>query len=347
MAGFSRVLCAVPAISLVGLVAARLEAVTLNGRSAPLLTARSRCAAGAADAATRGQTCQRSSMRADWLPPRRQAHGQGTPSEAPFAPDRLLSDLRARRRRVASPHPRNGEGTLLACPQTVHPRPRRRGGRAAPRSAPGGSAAGPAAALQRADRPRPSTISRTRRTACGSPCAGVSAPSWASATSLRCSSSAATRSRTRRSAPGRSASRRGSRTRCERSGAARPAAPGTSTRPPGRSPGAGALATAPSTARGCSSTPGAARTAPDKHAARRFLRRLVEVAERKPAARHHGPASAVPQSDPLDPGTEGRAPDESIPQQPHGTGPPRGAAALLPDARFRELRLSGTLLLGV
>ena len=65
------------------------------------------------------------------------------------------------------------------------------------------------------------------------------------------------------------------------------------------------------------------------------------------AARHHGPASAVPQSDPLDPGTEGRAPDESIPQQPHGTGPPRGEAALLSDARFRELRLSGTLLLGV
>ena len=65
------------------------------------------------------------------------------------------------------------------------------------------------------------------------------------------------------------------------------------------------------------------------------------------AARHHGQASAVPQSDPLDPGTEGRAPDESIPQQPHATGPPRGEAALLPDARFRELRLSGTLLLGV
>ena len=65
------------------------------------------------------------------------------------------------------------------------------------------------------------------------------------------------------------------------------------------------------------------------------------------AARHHGQASAVPQSDPLDPGTEGRAPDESIPQQPHGTEPPRGEAALLPDARFRELRLSGSLLLGV
>ena len=49
------------------------------------------------------------------------------------------------------------------------------------------------------------------------------------------------------------------------------------------------------------------------------------------AARNHGQASVVPQSDPLDPGTEGRAPDESIPQQPHGTGPPRGEAAVLPE----------------
>ena len=48
----------------------------------------------------------------------------------------------------------------------------------------------------------------------------------------------------------------------------------------------------------------------DQHAARRFLRRLVDVAQRKPrgrgpaqaAARHDGPAAAVPQSDPRDPG---------------------------------------------
>ena len=85
----------------------------------------------------------------------------------------------------------------------------------------------------------------------------------------------------------------------------------------------------------------------DKHAARRLPAAPGRGGRAQAAARHHGQASALPQSDPRDPGTEGRAPDESIPQQPHGTGPPRGAAALLPDARFRELRLSGTLLLGV
>ena len=79
----------------------------------------------------------------------------------------------------------------------------------------------------------------------------------------------------------------------------------------------------------------------DKHAARRFLRRLVEVAEaslcasprtsilrpagrsagswggryctgRTSTARHHGQASCVPQGDPLDPGEEGTAPDEPV-----------------------------------
>ena len=114
--------------------------------------------------------------------------------------------------------------------QTVHPQPRR-SGRGAPRSAPGGSAAGPVGGGSTSGPARPSTIARTRPTSCGSPCAGVSAPSWASATSLSCSSSAASRSRTRRSAPGRSASPRGSRTRCERSVGATPAAPGTWTRP--------------------------------------------------------------------------------------------------------------------
>ena len=114
--------------------------------------------------------------------------------------------------------------------QTVHPRPRR-SGRGAPRSAPGGSAARPAGGASTSGPARPSTICSAQRTSCCSPCAGVSAPSWASATSLSCSSSAASRSRTRRSAPGRSASPRCSRTSCERSGAVRPAAPGTWTRP--------------------------------------------------------------------------------------------------------------------
>ena len=50
----------------------------------------------------------------------------------------------------------------------------------------------------------------------------------------------------------------------------------------------------------------------DKHAAR--LPPATRRGDRaQAAARHHGQASAVPQSDPLDPGTDGRAPDESIP----------------------------------
>ena len=97
----------------------------------------------------------------------------------------------------------------------------------------------------------------------------------------RCGSSGASPSPPRRSGSGSAASRRASLSGSERSGAARPAAPGTWTRPPGRSPGTGALSTAPSTARGVlrDSMRSAHR---DKHAARRFLRRLVEVTERKP-----------------------------------------------------------------
>ena len=85
-----------------------------------------------------------------------------------------------------------------------------------------------------------------------------------------------------------------------------------------------------------------------RHARRAALPAAPRGRGRAHAAAHHdGPASSVPDGDPLDPGTEGRAPDASIPQPPHGTGPPRGEAALVPDARFRELRLSGPLLLGV
>ena len=79
--------------------------------------------------------------------------------------------------------------------QTVHPRPRR-SGRGAPRSAPGGSAAGPVGGGSTSGPAPRSTIARTRPTACCSPCAGVSAiQAAASATSLSCSSSAASRSR--------------------------------------------------------------------------------------------------------------------------------------------------------
>ena len=85
----------------------------------------------------------------------------------------------------------------------------------------------------------------------------------------------------------------------------------------------------------------------DKHAARRFLRRLVGVTERKPqrvTTDKHPPyrrairwilgRKVVHRTNPYR-------------NNLTGTGPPRGEAALLPDARFRELRFSGTLLLGV
>ena len=142
---------------------------------------------------------------------------------------------------------------------TGHPRPRR-SGRGAPRSAPGGSAAGPVGGGSTSGPAPRAPIARTRPTACGSPCAGVSAIRSASGTSSSSCSSEATQSRTSRSGTGSAAAPRCSRIGCERSAAATPAAPGTWTRPPCKSPGAGALAIAPSTARGCSSTPCSART---------------------------------------------------------------------------------------
>ena len=83
----------------------------------------------------------------------------------------------------------------------------------------------------------------------------------AAATSLRCGSNGAAPSPPRRSGGGRAASRRASLRGAARRVGAAPAAPGPWTRPTCRSPGAGALSTAPSTGRAPSWTPGAARTA--------------------------------------------------------------------------------------
>ena len=140
----------------------------------------------------------------------------------------------------------------------------------------GASTSGPA--------PR-STISSTRRISCCSPCCGVCGTSSASATSPSSCSSGATRSPTRRSGVGSSASRRCLRTSSGPSGAAERASPGTSTRPTSRSRAGGATSIGPSTADGdlLDSILSAHR---DKHAARRFLRRLVNVAGTKPLRVH-------------------------------------------------------------
>ena len=134
-----------------------------------------------------------------------------------------------------------GRGWLV---QTVHPRPRR-SGMGAPRSAPGGSAAGPVGGGSTSGPAPRLPISRTRPTACGSPCAGVSAIRSASGTSSSSCSSEATQSRTSRSGTGSAAAPRCSRIGGARSGAATPAVPGTWTRPPCKSPGAGAPAQRP------------------------------------------------------------------------------------------------------
>ena len=64
-------------------------------------------------------------------------------------------------------------------------------------------------------------------------------------------------------------------------------------------------------------------------------------------ARHHRPSSRIPKGDPLDPREEGPASDNPVPKRLHGARPSRGEAAVLPDARLRELRVCGALLLGV
>ena len=81
----------------------------------------------------------------------------------------------------------------------------------------------------------------------------------------------------------------------------------------------------------------------DKHAARMFLRRLLDVADR-PRRITTDLHPALPTGHPLDHRPQGTAPDDAVPQQLHRAEPPRREAALLPDARLRELRISRPLL---
>ena len=82
----------------------------------------------------------------------------------------------------------------------------------------------------------------------------------------------------------------------------------------------------------------------DKHAARRFLRRLVEVAEAKPARITTDLHPAYRRAIRLDHRAQGVAPDDAVPEQLHRAEPSSREAALLPDARLRELRVSLSLL---
>ncbi len=63
--------------------------------------------------------------------------------------------------------------------------------------------------------------------------------------------------------------------------------------------------------------------------------------------RHDRPPLGLPEGDSLDHRQKGAAPADAVPEQPHGAGSSRDQAALLPDARLRELRLGLTLLLGL
>ena len=85
----------------------------------------------------------------------------------------------------------------------------------------------------------------------------------------------------------------------------------------------------------------------DKHAARRFFRGLVDVAEARPLRVTTDRHPAYPRRGALDSRAEGRAPDDPVPQQLHGARPPRREAALLPDAGLRQLRLGRPVLYGV
>ena len=84
----------------------------------------------------------------------------------------------------------------------------------------------------------------------------------------------------------------------------------------------------------------------DKHAARRFLRRLLEVGGRNPLTRDDGPSPRLPQGDPVDPGSEDSPPAQPVSEQLHRAGPSCHQAALLPDAGLRAFRVSRAILRG-
>ena len=136
-------------------------------------------------------------------------------------------------------------------------------------------------ALPRADRP---AVQRSPGPDGYRPARRVGAPPGtrsASAPSSRSCSSEATQSRTRRSGTGSAAARRSGRTRSGPSAEAAPGSPGPSMRPPCRARGRGCYLYRASDREGALLA-SRRRAQRDTHAARRFLRRLVDVAERKP-----------------------------------------------------------------
>ena len=78
----------------------------------------------------------------------------------------------------------------------------------------------------------------------------------------------------------------------------------------------------------------------DKHAARRFLRRLVEISEGKPARITTDLHPAYRRAIRWIIGRKAWHRDDAVPEQLHRAEPSRREAALLPDARLRELRVS-------
>ncbi len=92
----------------------------------------------------------------------------------------------------------------------------------------------------------------------------------------------------------------------------------------------------------------------DRSAARRFLRRLVEVSGRRPlrvTTDHHGsyPRAIRWRSagDPLDLWSKGNSSTRSVSEQPDGTIASSAETAVLPDAGVRELRISVPVLYSV
>ena len=82
----------------------------------------------------------------------------------------------------------------------------------------------------------------------------------------------------------------------------------------------------------------------DKHAARRFLRRLVDIADRKPARFTTDLHPAYRRAIRWIIGRKGLASDDAVPQQLHRAESSSCEATLLPDARLRQLRVSVALL---
>ena len=84
----------------------------------------------------------------------------------------------------------------------------------------------------------------------------------------------------------------------------------------------------------------------DKHAARRFLRRLLDSAGQKPLRLTTDKHPAY-KKDSLDRRSQGAAPAEPVSEQPDGAESPADKTALLPDAWVRTVRISEPFLYSV